>query len=40
LETWDFQAPKFHRKQGYELVGTVADYPPGVTEYIFVKRLG
>nr|WP_069174422.1 GNAT family N-acetyltransferase [Streptomyces griseus] len=39
LETWDFQAPAFYRKQGYEVVGEVADYPPGVAEYILVKRL-
>ncbi|MFR9795955.1 GNAT family N-acetyltransferase [Streptomyces sp. MS06] len=40
LETWDFQAPGFYRKQGYEVVGTVPGYPPGVTEYTLTKRLG
>ncbi|MFD5642432.1 N-acetyltransferase, partial [Streptomyces anulatus] len=39
LETWDFQAPGFYRKQGYEEIGRVADYPPGVTEFILVKDL-
>lgn len=39
LETWDFQAPAFYRKQGYEVVGEVENYPPGVTEFILVKRL-
>ncbi|MEU8139770.1 GNAT family N-acetyltransferase [Streptodolium elevatio] len=39
LETWDFQAPEFYRRQGYTLVGEVPDYPPGVTEYIFAKAL-
>jgi GNAT superfamily N-acetyltransferase len=39
LETWDFQAPGFYRKYGYEVVGRVDDYPPGVTEYTLVKRL-
>ncbi|MEW2066106.1 GNAT family N-acetyltransferase [Streptomyces sp. NPDC007346] len=39
LETWDFQAPDFYRKQGYEEIGRVEDYPPGVTEFILVKRL-
>ncbi|MEU3851971.1 GNAT family N-acetyltransferase [Streptomyces sp. NPDC029554] len=39
LETWDFQAPRFYRKQGYEVVCTVPDYPPGITEYTLVKRL-
>ncbi|MEU0049283.1 N-acetyltransferase [Streptomyces sp. NPDC006184] len=39
LETWDFQAPRFYRRQGYEVVGTVPDYPPGITEYTLTKRL-
>ncbi|MGW6241964.1 GNAT family N-acetyltransferase [Streptomyces sp. NPDC055094] len=39
LETWDFQAPDFYRKQGYQVVGEVTDYPPGVTEYILIKSL-
>ncbi|MEI5008478.1 GNAT family N-acetyltransferase [Streptomyces sp. NPDC087659] len=40
LETWDFQAPGFYRKHGYEIVGRVPDYPPGVTEYLLAKHLG
>lgn len=40
LETWDFQAPRFYEKQGYEVVCVVPDYPPGVTEYTLTKRLG
>jgi GNAT superfamily N-acetyltransferase len=40
LETWNFQAPGFYQKQGYEIAGQVTDYPPGVTEYILVKTLG
>lgn len=39
LETWDFQAPDFYRKQGYEEIGRVEDYPPGVTEFILTKQL-
>ncbi|MEU6226253.1 GNAT family N-acetyltransferase [Streptomyces sp. NPDC047042] len=39
LETWDFQAPDFYRKQGYEVVCVIPDYPPGVTEYTLTKRL-
>ncbi|MET7615881.1 N-acetyltransferase [Streptomyces sp. NPDC005408] len=39
LETWDFQAPDFYRKQGYEVVGRVAEYPPGATEFLLTKRL-
>ncbi|MGA5139538.1 GNAT family N-acetyltransferase [Streptomyces azureus] len=40
LETWDFQAPRFYEKQGYEVVCVVPDYPPGITEYLLTKRLG
>ncbi|MEU0739044.1 N-acetyltransferase [Streptomyces sp. NPDC006134] len=39
LETWDFQAPGFYRKQGYEVVGVIPDYPPGITEYTLTKTL-
>lgn len=39
LETWDFQAPGFYRKHGYEVVCVIPDYPPGITEYTLVKRL-
>jgi ribosomal protein S18 acetylase RimI-like enzyme len=38
LETWDFQAPGFYEKQGYEVVCVIPDYPPGITEYTLVKR--
>lgn len=38
VETWDFQAPKFYVKQGYEVVSVIPDYPPGITEYTLVKR--
>ncbi|MFJ3232494.1 GNAT family N-acetyltransferase [Streptomyces sp. NPDC086787] len=40
LETWDFQAPDFYRKQGYDVVCVIPDYPPGVTEYTLTKRIG
>jgi ribosomal protein S18 acetylase RimI-like enzyme len=39
LETWDFQAPRFYQRQGYEVVGVIPDYPPGITEYTLTKRL-
>ncbi|MHC3470659.1 GNAT family N-acetyltransferase [Streptomyces sp. 7R007] len=38
LETWDFQAPDFYRKQGYEAVCVIPGYPPGITEYTMMKR--
>ncbi|TPQ17665.1 GNAT family N-acetyltransferase [Streptomyces sporangiiformans] len=40
VETWDFQAPEFYKKQGYEVVCVIPDYPPGITEYTLTKRLG
>jgi GNAT superfamily N-acetyltransferase len=40
LETWDFQAPDFYRRHGYEVVCVIPGYPPGVTEYTLTKRLG
>jgi ribosomal protein S18 acetylase RimI-like enzyme len=40
LETWEFQAPRFYEKQGYEVVCVIPDYPPGITEYALTKRLG
>ncbi|MFF4182305.1 GNAT family N-acetyltransferase [Streptomyces sp. NPDC001691] len=39
VQTWDFQAPGFYRKRGYEVVAAIPDYPPGVTEYTLTKRL-
>ncbi|MFF4960393.1 GNAT family N-acetyltransferase [Streptomyces sp. NPDC001222] len=40
LETWDFQAPEFYKKQGYDVVCVIPDYPPGITEYTLTKRFG
>lgn len=40
LETWGFQAPGFYRKRGYEVIGRVDNYPPGVTEFILTKTFG
>ena len=39
LETWDFQAPEFYKKQGYDVVCVIPDYPPGLTEYTLTKNL-
>ncbi|WP_069768609.1 N-acetyltransferase [Streptomyces sp. LUP30] len=39
LETWDFQAPEFYRRHGYQVVCVIEDYPPGITEYTLTKRL-
>ncbi|MEU1402115.1 GNAT family N-acetyltransferase [Streptomyces sp. NPDC005728] len=40
LETWDFQAPAFYEKQGYDVVCVIPDYPPGITEFTLTKGLG
>ena len=39
VETWDFQAPDFYKRQGYDVVCAIEDYPPGITEYTLTKRL-
>ncbi len=39
LETHEFQAPDFYRKQGYTLFAELPDFPPGHTKYFFMKDL-
>ncbi|UZJ58648.1 GNAT family N-acetyltransferase [Pseudomonas sp. KU26590] len=39
LDTFDFQAPDFYRKHGYEQFGQLDDYPPGHQRLFFQKRL-
>ncbi|MFJ3486169.1 GNAT family N-acetyltransferase [Pseudomonas sp. NPDC090202] len=39
LDTFDFQAPDFYRKHGYEQFGQLDDYPPGHQRLFFHKRL-
>ncbi|MCJ7700247.1 MAG: GNAT family N-acetyltransferase [Anaerolineales bacterium] len=38
--TFEFQAPVFYQKIGYELVGVYDGYPDGLKEYVLAKRLG
>lgn len=38
LDTYEFQALAFYKKQGYELFGTVEDHPRGSRRF-FVKKL-
>jgi len=33
LSTFDFQAPEFYRRHGYETYATHSDYPPGHVDY-------
>jgi ribosomal protein S18 acetylase RimI-like enzyme len=39
LETHSFQAPGFYLKLGYQIVGTIEQYPPGEQKYTLRKRL-
>jgi GNAT superfamily N-acetyltransferase len=39
LDTYWFQAPDFYQKQGYEIVGTLPDYPRGGPRYFLKKSL-
>lgn len=39
VDTFSFQAPEFYKKQGYEVYGTVEDFPEGYTHYLFLKRI-
>jgi GNAT superfamily N-acetyltransferase len=39
LETYDFQAPAFYRKFGFEVVAAIPDYPRGHEFLIMRKRL-
>jgi GNAT superfamily N-acetyltransferase len=39
LETYDFQAPGFYQKLGFDVIGAVADHPRGYRYLTLVKRL-
>ncbi len=40
LDTFSFQAPDFYKKHGYEVFGTLDDFPvPGCTKYFLKKTL-
>jgi ribosomal protein S18 acetylase RimI-like enzyme len=40
LDTFDFQARDFYEKNGFQIFGTIEDYPIGHKRYYLVKRLG
>src|SRR6476660_9852370 len=40
LDTFDFQARDFYEKNGFQIFGTIQDYPIGHKRYYLVKRLG
>lgn len=37
--TYSFQAPEFYQRHGYQIVGSLADCPPGHTNYWLRKDL-
>ena len=39
LDTFDFQARPFYERLGYEVFGTLTDFPPGHTRFFLRKRL-
>lgn len=38
LDMYDYQAPGFYRKLGYEVFGSIKDHPPGHTRFWMQKR--
>ena len=38
LDTYDYQAPGFYRKLGYEVFGSIEEHPPGHTRFWMRKR--
>jgi GNAT superfamily N-acetyltransferase len=39
LNTYEFRAPGFYAKQGYDLFGTIDDHPRGKRRFFFKKSL-
>ena len=39
LDTFDFQALEFYRRHGYQVFGTLRDFPTGHERYFVSKRL-
>lgn len=39
VSSYSFQAPEFYQRNGYQIVGSLADCPPGHTNYWMKKEL-
>ena len=39
LDTMSWQAPKFYKKHGYEIIGVLPDIPSGNQKYLLIKAL-
>ena len=39
LDTFDFQAPGFYLKNGYDQIGEINDFPKGRKRIYFSKKL-
>ena len=39
LDTFDFQARDFYEKNGFQIFGTIEDYPIGHKRYYLIKKL-
>jgi ribosomal protein S18 acetylase RimI-like enzyme len=39
LDTFDYQAPGFYLKLGFEVFGKLEDYPPGHQRFYLMKRI-
>jgi ribosomal protein S18 acetylase RimI-like enzyme len=39
LDTFNPSAKEFYRRQGYEVFGTLSEYPPGYSKFFLTKKL-
>lgn len=39
VNTWSFQAPGFYQRLGYEVCGTIPDFPEGIDDITLWRRL-
>ncbi|WP_178075711.1 GNAT family N-acetyltransferase [Paenibacillus oralis] len=40
LDTWNFQAPEFYVKHGFEIFGTLEGFPEGTKRHFLRKEIG